>query len=131
MSALVLELRTPNGLLIEQPIEALVAEDRSGWFGVRPGRADLVAALPPGLLTFRSEGRESFVALSGGLLHLQGNVCRVLAREAAVASELAGVAGALEENLGRRRERQEIQRDAVGELAREALRRLAREGRRR
>jgi F-type H+-transporting ATPase subunit epsilon len=129
MSSLGLQLRTPSGLLVDRPIEALTAEDLDGWFGVRPGRADLVAVLPPGLLAFRDEEGEAFVALSGGLLHVRGGVCRVLAREAILSRDLEGIADALEAHFARRRRQHALQQDAVGDLAREALRRLAAEAR--
>jgi F-type H+-transporting ATPase subunit epsilon len=129
MSPLILQLRTPGGLLVDRPIFALTAEDLDGWFGVRPGRADLVAVLPPGLLAFRDEEGEAFVALAGGLLHVRGGACRVLAREAILSRDLDGVADALDAHLSRRRRQHELQQDAVGDLAREALRRLVAEAR--
>lgn len=125
MSQVHLLLRTPSGLLLDREVQAVVAEDRSGWFGVRPGCADLVAVLPPGLLTFRDEEGEGFVALSGGLLDLRGADCRVVARDAVLSRRLEDVAAALEAHLDKRRRGQERQRGVLHDLVREALRRLA------
>ena len=82
MTELYLHLRTPHGLVLDQPVRAVVAEDLSGFFGIWPGRADLIAALPAGLLTYRDASGEGFVGLSGGILSLRGEVCRVMARDA-------------------------------------------------
>lgn len=125
MNTLHLMLRTPSGLLIDQPIGGLIAEDLGGWFGILPGRVDLMAILPPGLLVFRDKEGESFSALSGGLLHLRGGICRVAAREAIVSRRLDDVAATLEAQLKRRRARRETLRDVIDDLAREAIRRLA------
>ena len=127
MSQLRLELRTPHGLVVDQPVVAITAEDLSGWFGVAPGRAELVAVLPPGLLTYRDEESEAFVALAGGLLHVSGARCRVLAREAVVSRNLDDIADQLEAHLGSRTARRESQRSVMDELVREALRRMAEE----
>ena len=85
-------------------VASVVAEDRDGWFGIRPGRADLVALLPAGLLVFRDpgpEGAEGFVALSGGVLDLAGSRCRVLAGDAVLSRSLEDI-GARNLQYGRR-----------------------------
>lgn len=127
MSTLSLQLRTPNGLMVDQPVLSITAEDNNGWFGVAPGRADLIALLPPGLLLFRDEEGEVFVALAGGLLDLHDGRCRVMARQAVVSRDLDEIADQLEAHLGGRSARRETQRTVMDELVREALRRMAKE----
>lgn len=139
-----LRVRTPQGLLIDRQVEAISAEDHDGWFGLRPGRRGLVAALPPGLLVFREPAgpeaaREWFVAHAGGLLDLGGapggdgarepGECRVMTLEAVVSSDLEQVAAEVERHVATRTARGQRQRDVLQDLAREALRRLAREAR--
>ena len=123
--ALTLRLRTPRALLVDEEVAAIDAEDLDGWFGLRPGRADLVAALPPGLLIFRDGQGDGFVALAGGLLDLHEGECRVTCRVAVMSRELDEVAAEIDRQLARRDARAERDRDAMTELAREALRRLA------
>ncbi|WP_428265069.1 F0F1 ATP synthase subunit epsilon [Haliangium sp.] len=127
MSALRLRLRTPAGLLVDRPVRAITAEDRDGWFGIAPGRADIVAALPPGLLVFRDDEGEAFVALAGGLLDLRGDECRVMAREAVMSRALDEVAEQVAAQRARRRARGEARREVMLDLVREAMRRLAQE----
>lgn len=127
MSVLQLQLRTPHGLVVDRAVQAITAEDRSGWFGIGPGRADLVAVLPPGLLTFRDAEGEVFVALAGGLLEMQRGRCRVLAREAVLSRDLDEIADQLEAHLMGRNARREAQLGVMDELVREALRRMAEE----
>lgn len=125
-----LTIRTPAGLAYEGEVEALRAEDTSGWFGVRAGREDLVAVLPPGLLLLRDAAGEAFVALSGGLLSVERGACQVTAREAVLSRDLAQVAGRIDALQRRRGVQAAVQRDVLDRLAREALRNLVREGRR-
>jgi F-type H+-transporting ATPase subunit epsilon len=122
---LTLRIRTPEGLVLDRAVQRIVAEDRDGWFGIGPGRPDLVAVLPPGLLVFRTEEGETFVALTRGLLHLAGGECRVTCRDAVVARELEAVADRVERLLESRRQRSRIQRSRLEELATEVLRRAS------
>ena len=127
MTTLRLRLRLPTGLVVDQPVQSIVAEDLDGWFGIRAGRLDLVAVLPPGLLTFRDAEGESFVASSGGLLDLRDSECRVLVSEAVVSRHLEEIAADLERREADRSKRRDRRRDALEELAGEALRRLLEE----
>jgi F-type H+-transporting ATPase subunit epsilon len=130
VSGFALSIRTPQGIVFSGEVLAVRAEDESGWFGVRPGREDVVAVMPPGLLMLRDEQGEGFVAHAGGLLSVHGGSCRVTAREAAFTRALDDVAGRLEDLLRLRAARAEVQRDVLDRLAREALRRIVRERRR-
>jgi F-type H+-transporting ATPase subunit epsilon len=123
---LTLEVRTPSGLVLNQPVTSITAEDRTGWFGIRRGRTDLIAVLPPGLLVYADGDEEGFVALSGGLLGLRSGHCTVLATEAIVAPELEAVADEVARQARRREEQTEVHRGVVRDLAFEALRRLRR-----
>jgi F-type H+-transporting ATPase subunit epsilon len=126
MSELVLRLRTPAGLLLDSPVTSVTAEDRTGWFGIRPGRTDLVAVLPPGLLVFVDDEGEGFVALSGGLLDLRSGECRVLTGDATLSRDLDAIADAVRAQRRSRTERADAHRGVMRDLAREALRRLIR-----
>jgi alternate F1F0 ATPase F1 subunit epsilon len=115
--------------MFQGPVHRVRAEDLDGWFGIRPGRRDLVAVLPAGLLLFEDEAGEAFLALAGGLLDLRGDRCRVMAREAVLARQLEEIAGLVEKHARARQQRTAKQRDVFDDLAKEALRRLARQGR--
>lgn len=124
MKELTLRLRTPSGLVVTEQVSSISAEDRTGWFGILPGREDIVAALPPGLLVYRCRETEYFVALAGGLLNLRANDCRVTTPDAIVSIHLDDLADRLESHLSSRRGRHAVQSDALNDLVKEALRRL-------
>lgn len=120
-----LRLRTPQGLIVDRDVVSIVAEDLSGFFGIWPHRADMVAALPAGLLSYHDQEGEVFVALSGGLLDLRGGECRVMAREARLTRDLSCAAEILSQAFEQRASRTEARREVLLKLEREALRRSA------
>ena len=127
---LLLRVRTPSSTVLDAPVHAIRAEDADGWFGFGPGRAELVAELPAGLLVYRDDDGEGYVAVDGGLLHVRGEECRVMVRDAVASRQLDAIGAELDRYVERRRERIERERGIIDELAREALRRLAQEVRR-
>src|SRR5690606_19701175 len=120
-----LRVRTPEGLVLDREVRSVRAEDEDGWIGILPGRRDLLALLPPGLVLFGDEEGEGYLAISGGLLDLTAGECRVMAREARLARDPGEAAEALAALLRARRERSERRREVLDELEREALRRVA------
>lgn len=126
MSALRLRVRTPEGLALDREVRSIRAEDEDGWIGILPGRRDLLAVLPPGLVLFAdADEGEGYVALSGGLLELTSGDCRISAHDARVARDPSAAADALDALLRNRRERSERRREVLSQLEREALRRVA------
>lgn len=129
MTRLHLEIVTPSGTLVNQPVTSVTAEDLDGWFGIRPGRSDLVAALTPGLLVFRDAGGEAYVAVAGGLLELRAEYCLVTAREAVLTRNLDDVAERVKALIRGRSARARSQQGVMLDLIREAQRRLLAENR--
>ena len=124
MNVLHLQIRTPVGLVVDQEVRRLVAEDRDGWFGVLPGRTDLVAVLPAGLILFEDGEGEGFVAVDEGLLDLRQGRCLVLTQVAHVSRDIDAIADEVEARVRLRRRRSALQRTMLAELAMEARRRL-------
>jgi F0F1-type ATP synthase epsilon subunit len=118
-------VRTPVELLLDVAVRRISAEDLDGWFGIAPGRADVVAVLPPGVLTFVEEATERFLGHAGGLLDLRAGECRVLVGDAALAGSLEEIGGALDKLLAGRSRRRGVHEALSRDLATEILRRLA------
>ena len=54
-SKIVLEIVTPEGLLLRDEVEEVIAPGEQGYFGVRPGHTPLMATLGIGELSYRKE----------------------------------------------------------------------------
>jgi F-type H+-transporting ATPase subunit epsilon len=87
---LLLQLVSPERLLVEEQVTEVQVPARDGYIGVLPGHAPLMSELKPGgVLTYTTAGGEAkTLALYGGFVEvLQGSV-RVLADAAEFAAEI-------------------------------------------
>jgi F-type H+-transporting ATPase subunit epsilon len=63
---LTLEVVTPEGLLLREEVDEIVAPGALGYFGVRPGHTPLMAMLGAGELSYRrQEGWQRLTCFSG------------------------------------------------------------------
>jgi F-type H+-transporting ATPase subunit epsilon len=89
--ALHLTITTPAQILVAADnVVAVRAEDRSGSFGVLPGHADLLTALIPSVVRWRTaDGAARFCAVRGGVFTVsQGRNVAVACREGVVGDSL-------------------------------------------
>lgn len=87
-----LTVTTPMEVLVDVPgVVTLRAEDESGGFGILPGHADFLTALPASVLRWRgAHGVQYFCALRAGLLTVSGgDRVAVACREALLGDDLA------------------------------------------
>ena len=86
-----LTVTTPGEILVDSgDVTAVRAEDESGGFGVLPGHADLLTALVPSVVRWRtSDGAVHFCAVRGGIFTVSArrNVA-VACREAVLGASL-------------------------------------------
>jgi F-type H+-transporting ATPase subunit epsilon len=77
--ALRLEIATPSRLLVSEEVDEVVAPGIEGYFGVLPGHAPFLTTLGAGELMYRQNGRESYLAVSGGFAEVRNDKVIVLA----------------------------------------------------
>lgn len=78
-----LEIVTPEQILLKDEVQFLVAPAVEGELGVLRNHAPLVAALKIGVIRYKdSAGQEQKIAMSGGFMEVVDNVARVLAETA-------------------------------------------------
>lgn len=83
------ELATPDALIYQGEVTALVAPAAEGYLGVLVGHAPLLAALTTGKLRFDPAGAEPrWFALTGGLLEVDRDHATILADAAEPAEEI-------------------------------------------
>jgi F-type H+-transporting ATPase subunit epsilon len=86
-----LTITTPAQILVAaDDVVAVRAEDRSGSFGVLPGHADLLTALVPSVVRWRTvDGASHFCAVRGGVFTVsQGRNVAVACREGVAGDSL-------------------------------------------
>jgi F-type H+-transporting ATPase subunit epsilon len=70
MSALTLELTTPERNVLTETVDSATIPTAQGEITVLPGHIPLVANLATGMITVRRNTVESFLAVSGGFLEV-------------------------------------------------------------
>jgi len=65
-----LSVTTPRGAIVETDIDEITAPGTVGEFGVLPGHVPMMAALKPGVLTYRASERTTTLAVGEGFLQV-------------------------------------------------------------
>ncbi|MBN1585497.1 ATP synthase F1 subunit epsilon [Candidatus Uhrbacteria bacterium] len=65
------ELATPERSLYSESVEAVILPTVTGEITVLPGHVPLISVLVPGMVTVRANGKESYLAITGGYLEVQ------------------------------------------------------------
>ncbi len=108
----------------ETSVSEVVAETDEGSFGLLPHRLDCVAALSPGILTYKADAGDVFVAVDEGVLVKTGMEVLVSVRRAIGGTDLGKLRDAVtREFLAPTRADQEM-RSAMARLEAGFLRRL-------
>jgi len=74
-----LEVATPERLLVREPVNEAQIPAANGYVGVLPGHAALLAELGTGALSYTAGGRRRSLTVSGGWLEVADDHVRVLA----------------------------------------------------
>lgn len=84
-----LQLVSPERMLVEEQVTEAQIPALDGYIGVLPGAAPLVSALKPGgVLSYRANGAENYIAVYGGFVEVLPDRVRVLADGAEQRSEI-------------------------------------------
>jgi F-type H+-transporting ATPase subunit epsilon len=107
-------------------VASLTAATREGFFGLLPHRLDCVAALAPGILSYRTEsGAEVFVAVDEGVLVKTGLDVRISVRRAIGGTDLAQLREAVERDFLSLDKQEQSMRSVMAKLETGFLRRFA------
>ena len=92
-----LEIRTPDEIILNEDVTSIRVQVADGWWGILPHHTPFIAALPVGLLIYRKNGKQHYMALAGGTLEVQREKVLILTAAARRADKLAALKKALEE----------------------------------
>jgi F-type H+-transporting ATPase subunit epsilon len=107
-------------------VSRIVAETREGSFGLLPHRLDCVAALVPGILTYRTENDgEVFLAVDEGVLVKTGPDVLISVRRAVAGTDLGQLRALVEKEFLILDEQEKSVLQVVAKLETGFLRRLA------
>ena len=85
---LLLEVVTPEKLVISEEVDEVVLPGIEGEFGVLPGHIPFLTALKVGEMIYRKGEEEEHLALSWGYVEVMGDAVKVLAETAEKATDI-------------------------------------------
>ena len=88
LEKLLLEVVTPEKLVISEEVDEVVLPGIEGEFGVLPGHIPFLTALKVGEMTYRKGETEEHLALSWGYVEVMADAVKVLAETAEKATEI-------------------------------------------
>jgi len=88
MAKIKLEIVTPDRVVVSEEVDIVTAPGVLGEFGVLANHAPMVAAVKIGPLMYRVDGKEEWVALSGGFCEVSHNKVSFLVESAEKAHEI-------------------------------------------
>ena len=87
-ASMTLKILLPERVVLDEPVDKVVAESPQGSFGLLPRHVDVVAPIAPGLLSYTRDEEESFVAVDEGVLVKCGAEVLVSVRDAVIGPDL-------------------------------------------
>jgi F-type H+-transporting ATPase subunit epsilon len=76
--ALALTVATPMGMQLDLSVETVQLPGLAGEFGILPGHVELLAALKPGVIRYRSGGQTLIAAIGSGYSEADATRVRVI-----------------------------------------------------
>jgi F-type H+-transporting ATPase subunit epsilon len=85
---ILLEVITPDRLVVRDEVDMVIATGVDGEFGVLPNHAPLLCLLQTGEARFKKDGKIEYMAISGGIAEVFENKMTILADAAELAREI-------------------------------------------
>jgi F-type H+-transporting ATPase subunit epsilon len=77
-ATLTLKIITPERVVLDKPVEQVVARGMDGEFSILPGHEPFVSTLAIDVLRFIANGEEDAAAIMGGVLEVRNNEITVI-----------------------------------------------------
>jgi F-type H+-transporting ATPase subunit epsilon len=85
---LLLEVVTPDRMVLSTEAEVVVLPGAEGQFGVLPGHIPFLSALEIGEMYYKAGGKTEYLAVSGGFAEVTGEKVTIVAESAEVGREI-------------------------------------------
>ncbi len=85
---ILLEVVTPDKLLLSKEVDVVVATSVDGEFAVLAGHVPFLASLDIGEMRFKVDGETDYAAIAGGFAEVTGEKVTILAEAAELAREI-------------------------------------------
>ena len=107
-----LEIVTPEGLLLRDEVEEVIAPGEEGYFGVRPGHTPMLGTLGAGVIWYRMGAEKGYITCFWGFCEVLPDRVNILAELGERAEDID--VGRAEEARKRAEERLKAIKDEAG-----------------
>ncbi len=83
-----LEIITPEKIIFKQPVDQITLPTQNGEITVLPDHIPLISLLSAGAVKIIADGKETALAISGGLIQINPQGVKILADTAELAEEI-------------------------------------------
>jgi len=119
-----LKVLLPDKIFLDVEVDKINAEAENGAFTLLPRHVDWVASLVPGILSYQSDDKESFLALDEGVLVKCGSEVLVSVRNAIAGENLGNLRQTVEEKFQELDEREKKARSILARFEADFIRRF-------
>ncbi len=120
-----LRVLIPTQVLVDEEVRQVTMEAENGSFSLLPGHIDYVAALVPGLLTYRTGGEgDTVVAIDEGVVVKQGQRVFVSCRHGVKGRGLEELARTVEEQFESQNDQERKAQTAMAKMEADFVRTL-------
>lgn len=82
------EIVTPEKVIFKDEVNEVILPSKNGEIAILPNHASLVTQIAEGELTIKKDGKEQFLAVTGGFLEVNNNKVSILADYAIRSDEI-------------------------------------------
>ena len=68
-----LRIMTPYSVVLNTPVSQVTVDALDGFFTLKPKHIDFINALKAGIITYKKEGKEAFIACNRGVIVKKGD----------------------------------------------------------
>lgn len=88
MEEIYLEIITPEKTVLKEKVESIVVPSHYGYLGILKNHAPAILQLQIGKLKYKKEGKENYIAVSGGFLKIENNKVKIFTSSAEKREEI-------------------------------------------
>lgn len=73
-----LKIITPQGVIVDEPVNIVTVKTITGYIGILHGHIPLVSTIVPSELTYKIDNTEHRLKISGGILQVEQEFVKIL-----------------------------------------------------
>jgi len=119
-----LKVFVPAGLVFDEDVDFLRAEDSTGTFGIMSRHTGFLTILKPSVVIVKKDGSEIYIAVKGGPLSFEDNLARISTEAAVLGEDLGDLHRLVKERFVKETERERMLGETLRNMEKGFIKRL-------